>query len=753
MRRSLSALLASTILAGSGAAVADDAPEPSASDPAGPDAPVFRLPGDSPVFHRSSLLGALDESRLHLPSRADLATPSDLPAPPPPVAPAHPGEVIEVTGGPPGPAGTIAVDARVARTTAGALGEPFRVLALLPGVTTSVAASGYPIVRGTLPGESRFVFDGIELPMLYHLLLGTEVLHPSFLGDVELRAGGHGADQGHLLGGLVTMTPAPADDERTELRANLVELGAFRAQRLSKATSIAVAARVGTLDGAAKLYDSDTTLHYVDQQTRLVHRLGNGDVLTLTSLGAYDYVKMPPDPSIETLQLGFHRLDARWTRGEAGRQIRAGVTSELDSMRSLVEYRRDPEAPMFPGSPPLPHPRRRGSSAYGARAYADADVRLAPWLAARGGVEAHARMLDNHEPLFDLGGSNAPDLAQARAVDSEGAWASLDVRLGPVTLTPGVRADRYHADLEGATARADTTARAADVDPRLAITAELPGGAQLELAGGRYSAPPQVSVIEHAIMLGPLPASDGTGSAAGLSRGYQAQAALRAPLGAGLQGNLAAYYRDTDYAIDFGMVDKPFTTRAACAPAFASDEMARYRNVGVRAMGIEAMVRRELGRDVTGWLSYSLGKVDRDLGFITLPQDFDQRHTVSATAQWRLGAWRLGASGNVHTGRPIIYPTWTVCSDPDVPAIDVIRDPTHLRRPPATWRLDLRAERAFVVAGFRMRLSVELQNATMSDEIIDYSLGASDPSDPSTYRVAEKTWFLPLPMVGLEVDL
>src|SRR5689334_22503989 len=101
----------------------------------------------------------------------------------------HPDEVIEVTGSAPRPPGSISLDAQVARRTAGALGEPFRAVSLLPGVSTSISASGYPIIRGSLPGESRFEFDGIEIPLLYHFLLGSQVIHPSFVGDIELRAG------------------------------------------------------------------------------------------------------------------------------------------------------------------------------------------------------------------------------------------------------------------------------------------------------------------------------------------------------------------------------------------------------------------------------------------------------------------------------------------------------------------------------------------------------------------------------------
>jgi hypothetical protein len=149
-------------------------------------------------------------------------------------------EVIEVTGSAPAPApaGSISLDAQVARQTAGALGEPLRALALLPGVATSIAASGYPVIRGTLPGESRYELDGIELPQLYHFLIGNQVIHPSFIDAIELRAGGHGAEHGHLIGGLIEMTASSQTTPRTELRANLAEVGAFRVQPLSPSTTL-----------------------------------------------------------------------------------------------------------------------------------------------------------------------------------------------------------------------------------------------------------------------------------------------------------------------------------------------------------------------------------------------------------------------------------------------------------------------------------------------------------------------------------
>ena len=640
----------------------------------------------------------------------------------------RPDEVIEVTSSAPRPPGSISLDAQVARRTAGALGEPFRAVSLLPGVSTSISASGYPIIRGSLPGESRFEFDGIEIPLLYHFLLGSQVIHPSFVGDIELRAGGHGVEQGHLIGGLVSMTPSSTGEARTELRANLAEIGIYRTQPLSRSTSLTVAARTGTLAIAAKIYDSRSAAYNVDQQTRLVHQLDNGDRLTLTSLGAYNYARLPPDAAssgAETDKLGFHRLDGRWTRAREGRQLRAGIETAIDSFRrtGLTSF----------------HPEQGGWS-YGVRAYGDGSIKLGPSLTLRGGLHARHRTLVNGAAPFELTASD-PFLGLARSIDAQGVWPALDLRLGPLTLTPGVRADHYHAALYGGSARHST------VDPRLAIAADLPGGVRSELAVGVYSAPPQLSVMSANIMVGPLPMADGAGSLAGMNRATEAQLSVRAPMGGDFQGSFAAYYRDTSYAVDFALAGARFQD----SPCDNTSPV--YRNIDGRVVGVEAMIRRDLGRSVSGWVSYSLSKSDRDLGFIQLPGEFDQRHILNATAQWRHGPWVFSATGHLQTGRPLPYRRIARCSN-DTVAVVIKADES--RRAPTTLRADVRAERAFQLAGSQLRVYVELQNATFTRETLTYDAvysGAGPLASPSSYHDVPNTLLIPLPLIGVEAVL
>jgi hypothetical protein len=204
------------------------------------------------------------------------------------------------------------------------------------------------------------------------------------------------------------------------------------------------------------------------------------------------------------------------------------------------------------------------------------------------------------------------------------------------------------------------------------------------------------------------------------------------------------------------MLGKDFTSHAPCSSASGgvsgTGSVQVYRNVNIRAMGLEAMVRRELGRSVTGWLSYSLGKIDRDLGFVQMPQDYDQRHTLSASVQWRRGAWLFGSSAQLHTGRPAMYPRLTECAAGGFTYMEADNDPTYLRRLPTSWRVDLRAEREYRFSGWNMHVYFEMQNASLTREALGWDLEHMTP-DPHDYHIVPRTLFLPLPIFGMEVTL
>ncbi len=667
------------------------------------------------------------------------------------------GEVIEVIEQAPAKEGTVVLDGAAARAAPGALGEPLRALALLPGVATSVAAVGYPVIRGTLPGESRFSFDGIELPMLYHLFLGNQVLHPAFMGSIELRAGGYGAEHGHLLGGLVTVgAPATPARPHTEVRANIVEVGAFHSRSLS-AGSLAVAARVGTLSLAAKLVDSRAQLHYFDQQTRFVHQLDNGDELTLTSLGALDYVRTPPEGEFgdfTTFRLGFHRLDGRWTRARRSFRVKVGAQSELDILRA------DDRSTDFETRKITTE--RAGASALGIRPYVELGVAATPTLGFRAGGEMRYRKLrPRGEQLFD---TETPYLQPARATMTAGAWLSAEARFGRWQISPSIRTDLYSSRLRVAPPASEPMGRVMElspsyvtVDPRLNVTVRLPRGLLGEISGGLYSAPPQASLFAEGIVIGPLPVTDGVGSSVGMSKARQVQAAVRGPIGGDFDGSVALYIRDTRYALDFAMIDKDFAeaTRPPCTDRDETYQVRRYdRNLDATAKGLEVMLRRDLGQKLSGWVSYSLAKFDRHLPIGRQPHDFDQRHTLNAALQYRVGKWTLGTALHLHTGRAALYPKRSICAvepqeegEPSPGSYADFRDdPTNLRRLPLTWRADVRIERRFRLAGMRAKATFEMINTLLRKEVLGYTVDFYDEVTPVSL-------YLPVPMLGLEAEL
>ena len=71
-------------------------------------------------------------------------------------------------------------------------------------------------------------------------------------------------------------------------------------------------------------------------------------------------------------------------------------------------------------------------------------------------------------------------------------------------------------------------------------------------------------------------------------------------------------------------------------------------------------------------------------------------------------------------------------------------------------RADVRAERAFELAGSQLRLYVELQNATFTRETLTYDAvynGAGPLDDALSYHDVPNTLLIPLPLIGLEVVL
>jgi outer membrane receptor protein involved in Fe transport len=281
---------------------------------------------------------------------------------------------------------------------------------------------------------------------------------------------------------------------------------------------------------------------------------------------------------------------------------------------------------------------------------------------------------------------------------SAGVYGEIAWRPAPtVELVPGVRGDyfgsryQYHpasgGTLVGAQARAT-------IDPRVSA---------------RWSPVPELSIlsaagVSHQPSNFPLP-SPGL-SLSQLSRGLQTAYQYSAGVEVKLPWNLTAtadgfLHNYTGLADYFDVCPPPSTT---C-------------NFGGRSVGFEFFLRRRLTARITGWLSYTLSRTERDSYYqanvgsgpsgpvipVRRLSEFDRTHVFNAVFAADLGKrWRVGARFVAYSGLP--YASYSA-SDP----------PPDSRGPPF-FRLDVRIEKTWRALGGEVTFVFEWLNATLQKE-------------------------------------
>ena len=202
--------------------------------------------------------------------------------------------------------------------TAGSLGEPFRVIESLPGVTQVAWPLSLYAIRGANPGNTGFFLDGVRLPALFHFALGPAVIHPHFLEKMEFYPGGYPAQYGRFVSGVVaasTASPKP-DRVRGSVDVRLFDAGGIVTTPFNEGRgTVALAGRYSYTGLLFSLLSPDYTLRYWDYQGRIDHALGPGR-LTLFAFGSSDILANKSYAETNA-EIRFHRMDLRW-QGKVG---------------------------------------------------------------------------------------------------------------------------------------------------------------------------------------------------------------------------------------------------------------------------------------------------------------------------------------------------------------------------------------------------------------------------------------------------
>ena len=571
-------------------------------------------------------------------------------------------------------------------TLPGSLGDPFRVMGLLPGVATPVPLLPVFVVRGASPGMNGFFLDGMRVPQLFHLLVGGGIAHARLVDQIDFYPGAYDASLGRYGGGVMVgrTRAARADSWHGELELKLYDVSALLEAPLPGGLRVSLSGHYGYPGPIVHAIDSRVDVGYWDYQLRLDVR-----GLTVQALGSYDQVTlvdpnlsaMAQKPVENTFRVMFHRLQAVYRHSGQGWQVEAGAVGGVDEMtifqgngvrklslnlRALGSYR----TPIAAGE--------NGA-----------------WLRLRIGIDGEISRFtaENFEPdpvrarpddLGELGTSRDGIVGSAFGVASVGP-----LHPGFLQLTLSGRVDVYRAG----------TVTLLGFDPRLQLRSQLTSWLTLHGGVGIYQQPPSFPV--------PLPGIDTFALQLGLQRATHAALGQEATLPWGLFLALTGFYQRYEKSNDIVL---DFTPQLCTSPP--PESLTGYiaqvmRQVDGVSYGMEMMLRRQRGR-VTGWLAYTLGRAERSFTCGLRPADYDQTHVLNAVLQVRL-PWNLMLGGRFFysTGRP-----YTQLIPPD--GAGTVR---NNQRIPDTVQFDVRIDREWIFRRFALDVFLEVVNTTFGQAV------------------------------------
>ena len=531
----------------------------------------------------------------------------------------------------------------------GSFGDPIRVLQNLPGVARAPFISGQLIVRGAAPDQTLTFFDGVDVPILYHLGGGPSVLNSEFIDRIDFFPGGFGARYGRAVGGIVDVATrkGSSDTLHGSVKVDLLDSGFFLEAPLTDGISIAGSARRSYVDTLLPLVlpkdpEGGSLLvlpRYWDYQVRLDFGAKRGETPVpgaarstgyVMAFGSDDLLKVVAtgggrnrDVTVDVRTL-FHRLKGDWT------WRKGALTSVLTPYAGF-----DLGSFGFGGT-------KLDASVYSLGVREDAALEVSSWLTARAGVDVRFEHLVAAGSLPTVGGIQYPSFpgaepqAQVQSIErvantSDNAlYAELDLKAGPVTLTPGLRAT--YARIYGQTRHA--------LDPRLWARWVLSERMALKGSLGLYSQPPDAFNLEPAPLGNPNLTHE---------RAFQSSVGVERQLTDALSVDVTGYFNRR-----YNLVVSP---GEVVNNEDGSITRYQYANAGLgRAYGLEVLLRHAVTRNFFGWLAYTLNRSEQrragsEFGYELTT--WDQTHILTAVASYRLPyGLELGARMRYVTGRP-----------------------------------------------------------------------------------------------------
>ncbi len=561
--------------------------------------------------------------------------------------------------------------------TPGTFEDPVRLAQSLAGVAVTPEYSptaGDLALRGSAPGESRFLLDGIALPYLYHYSGYTSVLHTRLLDELALYPSTFNSEWGAAVGGIVDARTRWDRPEKTSasVNLNLVMAGAEVAVPLGERFTLRAGGRRSYLDAVQREDEQYTVFpRFWDYFARAEYAPGSGRAWGLLAFGAGDawerYSGEPTElagweqesnPKLEYSQQ-YHAF-ALQHRELVGRTRLEGFVGAViydveATLPEAAELRS--EATLQFREEVVVAPRDGLAVAFGAdgrQTFTVLDVETE-----RAWIE-----VAREAPLLGRGASGGADVARFVG----GGHAELRWDVGPVRLAPGVRVD------------GDTQTTAVTVDPRALVRWELGPDTRLRFAGGGYSQFQSVEALYFD--------TEGFGDPADVAPAHAWQGA------AAVEHAIAGRWE-----VGAEVWGKQMTGLVLELP----DGSARGDVEGA-AWGVEATSRYRLRERFFASLSLGVGRATRGGEAF----DYDQPWSANLIASWDFApTWRAGlrlrgAAGLPYT--PIVDGVLQAEDDTYQPVFG----PRNSARQPVYTKVDARIEKTFYTRAVEVAAYAEL---------------------------------------------
>jgi len=590
----------------------------------------------------------------------------------------------------------VVIESAVIEKMPGAAGDPLAVIQNFAGVARAQAFSGEIIVRGSAPYDTKFFFDGTQVPNVYHFGGLRSVLPVGMIDNLEFYPGNFSPYYSDATGGIVDVGVKKLKPKKAGgyVDVNLFDSGLYLETPIGEKAAVAIAARRSYVDYLfERAIPSDAPVsqlqlpRYYDYQLLANYRPAPAHDLRLFVFGSDD---------------AFHVVLRNAAR--AGTQVSGNqITDATSFWRVLGTYKYIPNS-HFENTIRLSRGTDRTDIQffsfilnYDTTFTHFRDTARYEWskgLALQGGLDIQYGSISGvfnlpHPPqegqtvsgVGDLGGTLHQEVNNKGYFWPIGTFAELEWKpIKQLLLLPGVRFDYFQSVSQLAVAPRFTT---------------------------RYELTPKVTLKGGVGVFYQQPSFDQTDSVFGTPT-LKCERAIH--YSAGTEWKPRKYL-----VLDATGFYKDLSNMVSITQASLNNETGatRYDNKGAgRVYGLELVGKHELTSKFVGWLAYTLMRAERrDSGSSDYRLfQYDQTHILTLFGSYTLPRnWQIGSRFRYVTGNPSTPVTGSVYNA-STDTYSPVNGTTYSGRVPAFYQLDIRVDKKWIYNTWMLTAYLDLQN-------------------------------------------